>query len=158
MGMRHSLDRVGALLTYSRGDTVKMEDVMGNKLTVQELAVQREEIALLAAAESTLEGFKIADRERSGCLVTQRGRLIRKRKREGAYVSEVKSTLHSASVTQRSQVQVQPGVEVRAWNAMVKADRVLVAMGCRSALVKVIKGVRSATALELAMVAANTAE
>ena len=130
---------------------------MAKRLTVLELEARRADMALVAAAESTLESYKVADRERRGCLVTQRGRIIRKRKVGGQYVSQATNIDHGVSVTRRPTVQVKPAPEIAAWNAMVKADRVLVSMGCRSALVKVVKGVRSATAMEIAMVAANTA-
>lgn len=113
---------------------------MAKRLTVDELAVRRERATLLAAVESTLQAAEIADRERSGCLLAASGRIVRKRKQsDGQYASVVKSTLHSVSTTSKPQVQVKPGAEVLAWDAMVKADRVLVAAGCRSALVKVVK-------------------
>lgn len=121
---------------------------MAKRLTVLELADARAEMALAAAAESTLESAKVADRERSGCLVTQRGRIIRKRKVAGQYVSQARNIDHGVSVTQRPVVQVKPAPEVAAWDAMVKADRVLVRMGCRSALVKVIKDVPKSTAIQ----------
>ena len=109
---------------------------MSKHMTVQDLAAWREIDALHAAAESTLEAAKIADRERSGLLMRGNGTLVRKRKREGVYVSAVKSVGFGVSGTNRPQVQCVPGVEVRVWDAMVKADRMLVAMGCRSSLVK----------------------
>lgn len=119
---------------------------------------KRELELALAQAESILESAKVADRERSGCLITQRGRIIRKRKVGGQYVSQLKNIDHGVSGTQRPIVQVVPSPEIRAWDAMVKADRAMVAMGCRSALVKVIKGVRPVTTMELAMVAASKPE
>jgi hypothetical protein len=62
----------------------------------------------------------------------------------------------------------KPAPEITAWNAMVKADRILIAAGQRSVLVKVIKGVPSPTIADTvssttiaelrAMVAASTVE
>ena len=136
---------------------------MGKRLTVQGLAEKREQAALVGAVESTLEALKIADREQSGCLITQRGRLIRKRKVGVQYVSQVASMMHSVSVAQKSLVQVRPGAEVQAWNAMVKADKAIVLAGGRSMLVKVVKRqpdavTRLGELIQRAMVAANTAE
>ena len=123
---------------------------MGKLLTMSELEARRESAALIAAAESTLEAAKIADRERSGLLMRQNGTVVRKRKRDGVYVSAIHSKGHSTSVTKRSQVQVRPGAEVLAWDAMVRADRQMVAAGCKSLLVKVVKGNRPATLAETA--------
>lgn len=118
---------------------------MAKRLTVNELAALRDRRALDAAVESTLASADIADRERSGLLMRGNGTLVRKRKRDGVYVSAVKSTARGVSVTSKPQVQVVPGAEVRAWDAMVKADRRMVALGCRSMLVKVVKGERRPT-------------
>lgn len=128
-----------ALCSSFPAHAVKLEDEMAKRLTMDELAHRRDVAALFAAAESTLESAKVADREKSGCLVTQSGRIIRKRKVAGQYVSQARNIDHGVSVTHRPLVQVKPAAEVRAWDAMVAADRVLVAAGCRSALVKVVK-------------------
>lgn len=109
---------------------------MGKRLTVQELAVRREQAALIGAVESTIEAAKIANRERSGCLITQRGRIIRKRKFAGVYASAVKSTLHSVSTKLGSQV---PGraLEVAVRDSIIRTMPAL--------LVRVVKGPRHMT-------------
>ena len=58
---------------------------------------------------------------------------------------------------------IRPAPEVRAWNAMVKADKAIVLAGGRSMLVKVVKRqpdavTRLGELIQRAMVAANTAE
>lgn len=138
---------------------------MGKLLTMQDIEKRREVAVLIAAAESTVESAKVADRERSGCLITQSGRVIRKRKVAGQYVSQLRNIDHGVSVTQKAVVPVKPAAEVSAWDAMVKADRAIVACGGRSALVKVIKGVPRQDAvtrlnelIERAMVAASKPE
>lgn len=109
---------------------------MPKRLTVMELDARRAEIALRGAVESTIEAAEIADRERSGLLMRGNGTLVRKRKHDGVLVSATKSVGFGVSGTNRAQVPTRPAVEVLAWDAMVKADRRMVALGCRSMLVK----------------------
>lgn len=116
---------------------------MAKRLTISELATKRETAALIGAVESTIEAAKIADRERSGCLVRQNGSIVRKKKRDGVYVSAVRSMMHSTSTKIGSQV---PG---RCLEVVVRDSIIRTAPGL---LVKVVKGPRHVTIGDVATV------
>jgi hypothetical protein len=112
-------------------------------------------------------------RERRGLTLQPSGRLAAKRNWIGTEVNGERATPASQG-TQRGHSRSvklwkgKPAPEITAWNAMVKADRILIAAGQRSVLVKVIKGVPSPTIADTvssttiaelrAMVAASTVE
>ena len=122
---------------------------MAKRLTVEDLAAKRAMATAIAAVESTVESYKVAGRERSGCLIRQNGKIVRKRKRNGVYVSAVQSMMHSTSVKLGNQM---PGkaVEIIVRDSIIRTQPEL--------LVKVIKGVPKSTAIQLAMVAGSAAE
>lgn len=99
----------------------------------------------LAAGRITEDEYKDAVRERAGRLLGGSGRLLPKRAWIGTEVngeralpaSQAAQRGHSRSVKLYSG---KPAPEVQVRDMQIAYDRERVAMGCRSALVKVVKG------------------
>jgi len=111
----------------------------------------------LTAGRITEDEYKQAVRERLGRTLSQSGRLLPKRAWIGTEVNGERALPASqASVKPYSRSTKlwtgKPAPEVQERDFRIRYDREMVAAGCRSALVKVVKGnARPVTAMQIAM-------
>jgi hypothetical protein len=114
----------------------------------------------LAAGRITKDEYKTAVKERSGRTISQTGRLLPKRAWIGTEVNGERA-LPASQASQRGMSRSvkhyngKPAPEVQERDLLIAYDRERVAMGCRSALVKVVKGSKPATMLAVALSAAK---
>jgi len=108
--------------------------------------------------------YKIAVRERTGRTINSRGRLLPKRGWVGTEVNGERVIAASNAVSRPYSRSVKaydgkPAPEVQERDIRIRYDREMVAMGCRSTLVKVVKGKSGVTAMRTALTTAlSTAE
>lgn len=108
--------------------------------------------------------YKLAVRERAGRTLSQSGRLLPKRSWIGTEVNGERAISASQAAQRGHSRSVKlwkgkPAPEVQERDLRIAYDRQMVAAGCRSTLVRVVKGSKPVTAMEVAMtVAVGTAE
>lgn len=111
---------------------------------------------LLAIGAITKDEYKLVLVERSGRTISQTGRLLPKRAWIGTEVNGERA-LPASNANQRGMSRSvklwngKPAPEVQERDLKIAYDRSRVAMGCRSALVKVVKGKQPTTVLAVAL-------